>query len=131
MKRIRGLSSGVQQVADTLRHELTPAERILWNALRGKRLAGLGFRRQHPVGRFVLDFYLPSHHLVVELDGAGHEEQRERDAERTAWLTAYGYRVLRFGNEEVLSNLSGVLEQIRRTARESSLKRFQDAPDEE
>ncbi len=131
MKRARGVSPGVQQVARTLRRELTPAERILWNALRGRQLDGLGFWRQHPVGRFVLDFYLSSHHLVVELEGASHEAQRERDAERTAWLAAYGYRVLRFRNEEVLNDLSGVLQRIRLTVQESDLKRFKDATREE
>src|SRR5579884_2354488 len=119
-KRIRGVHPTVQQMARSLRREMTPEERILWNALRGHQVAGLGFRRQHPVGKFILDFYAPSHLLVVELDGKWHDAQQEKDRERSAYLQSHGYRVLRFRNEEVRMNLSRVLEQIRQAALQST-----------
>jgi very-short-patch-repair endonuclease len=96
-----------------MRREPTPAEKVLWDVLRGRGLDGLRFRRQHPVGRFVLDFYCPIHKLAVEVDGEVHDAQQERDAERTAVIEAHGYRVIRFRNEEVLDNLPGVLARIR------------------
>ena len=77
---------------------------------------GLRFRAQHPVGRFILDFYCPAYKLVVEVDGEVHAEQAERDAERTVQLKARGYTVLRFQNAEVEANLPDVLERIARAA---------------
>ena len=102
--RIRGTAVSVEASARALRRDLTPSERILWQALRRRRLAGLGFRCQHPLGSFILDFCCPEHRLVVEIDGTGHQEaeQREYDKRRTQHLQSYGYRVLRFRNEEVL-----------------------------
>jgi len=110
--RIRGVSSAVQQAATLLREEMTPAEARLWEELRGKRLAGLRFRAQHPVGRFILDFYCPSCKLAIELDGSVHDGQGEQDAARTELLAAYGYRVLRFRNDEVMTEMAGVLRRI-------------------
>ena len=98
---------------------MTPAEQALWDALRDRRLAGLRFRSQHPAGPFVLDFYCPIRKLVVELDGPVHERQAEYDAARTAQLNAYGYRVIRFRNEEVLHELPSVLQRILAAASES------------
>jgi len=93
---------------------MTPAEEKLWEALKGKKLGGLKFRAQHPVGPFILDFYCPARKLVIEMDGDVHEgdEQAEHDEARTNQLNAYGYRVIRFRNEEVLENLPAVLERI-------------------
>jgi very-short-patch-repair endonuclease len=104
----------VLQVAQEMRRALAPAELRLWNALRGKQLAGLRFRCQHPVGPFILDFYCAALRLVVEVDGPIHSDpdQRTRDAARTERLETYGYRVLRFSNEAVLEDLAGVLERI-------------------
>src|SRR5579884_3446127 len=118
-KRIRGVHPTVQQMARSLRREMTPEERILWNALRGHQLAGIGFRRQHPIGKFILDFYAPSHLLVVELDGKWHDTQQEKDQERSAYLQSYGCRVLRFRNEEIRTDLPGVLQRIRQAALQS------------
>jgi very-short-patch-repair endonuclease len=92
---------------------MTQAEQVLWNALRNHGLDGVGFRRQHPVGRFILDFYAPAYHLAVEVDGPIHDESVERDAERTAHLEARGYTVLRFSNDEVISNIHSALNRIR------------------
>jgi putative DNA methylase len=102
------------QAARDLRKTMTDAEQLLWQCLRGKQLDGFKFRRQHPIDRFVLDFYCPAARLAVELDGSQHntEQGRAADAERTAWLNARGIRVLRFWNSEVFSNLEGVLTAI-------------------
>ena len=88
---------------------MTPAEQKLWQHLRNRRLFELKFRRQHPVGRFILDFYCYEHPLIVEVDGGIHELQTERDQMPTEWLQQQGYRVIRFKNEEVISNIEGVL----------------------
>ena len=109
--------------ARELRAHETPAEDLLWEELRGRRLDGLKFRRQHPIGPLVLDFCCPEHRLVIELDGTSHADQLERDAERDALLTAAGYRVLRFPNQVVHEDLSTVLDIIRAAAREASLWR--------
>ena len=86
---------------------MTDAERCVWDALRNRQLHGFKFRRQATVGRFVADFLCADAMLIVEVDGGQHEEQR--DATRTAFLKRSGYRVIRFWNDEVLTNLEGVL----------------------
>jgi len=95
-----------------MRREMTEAETVLWQALKNKRLGGVRFRRQHPVGRFVLDFYAPLHHLVVEVDGGIHERQKERDIDRSALLEAYGLRIVRVTNEEVFNDLPSACRRI-------------------
>jgi very-short-patch-repair endonuclease len=100
----------MQQRARQPRHQLTPAESKLWRHLRDDQLNGFGFRRQYPMGQFVVDFYCPAGKLVVEVDGDVHAERREQDAQRTKWLEQHRRcRVLRFTNNEVLSNVDGVL----------------------
>ncbi len=98
--------------ARQLRRRETEAEAILWAALRGRQVAGLKFRRQRPAGSFVVDFYCPDHRLVIEVDGGIHDGQAEQDAVRTAIIEQYGYRMLRFRNEEVLTDLPAVLTRI-------------------
>jgi len=100
--------------ARDLRQELTLPEVLLWVRLRRCGLGGLKFRRQHPVGPFILDFYCASAKLAVEVDGATHAEQGQGDydAERDAWLARYGVRSLRIPASEVLGNLDGVMETI-------------------
>jgi very-short-patch-repair endonuclease len=100
--------------ARRLRQRTTPAEVRLWKALDRLPITGTHFRRQVPIGPYVVDFACLSARLVVELDGGHHgePEQSRRDAARTAWLRAEGYRVLRFWNDEVQSNLNGVLDTI-------------------
>ncbi|NES20008.1 MAG: DUF559 domain-containing protein [Symploca sp. SIO3E6] len=115
--RIRGTTPEIAQAARKLRNNLTPAEARLWEALRNKQLEGLRFRRQHPVGNFILDFYCPAVRLVVEVDGAIHDSQTEYDDARTAKLAEYGYKVLRFRNEQVMNDLPKVLAEIRGVAR--------------
>ena len=104
----------INQQARNLRKGMTPAEQKLWQHLRNRRLFELKLRRQHPVGRFILDFYCYEQPLIVEVDGGIHELQTERDQMRTEWLQQQGYRVIRFKNEEVISNIEGVLTGIAR-----------------
>ena len=110
--RIRGTSSLIQQRARELRQGATEAERVLWEHLRGRRLAGLKFRRQHPLGPYIVDFYCAAHRLVVEVDGPVHEGRVKEDALRTEYLEMYGYRVLRVKNEEVLEDIEAVLARV-------------------
>ena len=98
--------------AKELRKAQTPAEQALWARLRNRGLGGLKFRRQHPIGPLIADFYCAQHRLVIEVDGGVHAGQKEQDAQRTAQLTAYGYRVLRVSNQAVETNLEEVLHKI-------------------
>ncbi|MEM1393079.1 MAG: endonuclease domain-containing protein [Cyanobacteria bacterium P01_A01_bin.80] len=118
--RIRGTTPEIEQAARKLRKNLTPAEARLWSALRNKQLEGLRFRTQHPVGNFILDFYCSSCKLAVEVDGEIHAKQTEYDDARTTKLTNFGYRVLRFTNEQVMNDLPTVLAEIKRVALPSS-----------
>jgi len=110
--RIRGTTPNIEMAARRLRRAMTPAEKILWEALRGRKLAGLKFRAQHPVGPFILDFYCPARKLVVELDGGIHAQQAEYDSAREQQLNDFNYRVIRFRNEEVMKDLPSVLKRI-------------------
>ena len=109
-KKIR-TSSKVQQQARELRRKKTPAEVLLWERLRARRLAGLKFRRQHPVRPFILDFYCAEHRLVIELDGAILAAQIEQDKARTRQFELYGYRIIRFRNELVEQEIEKVLSE--------------------
>ncbi|MGV8939511.1 MAG: endonuclease domain-containing protein [Allorhizobium sp.] len=96
--------------ARRMRSALTEAELKLWNAVRAHRLMGLSFRRQVPVGGYIVDFACPLHRLVVELDGSQHGNDADQDYDRlrTARLEADGWTVLRFWNEDVLQDIDGV-----------------------
>ena len=94
-----------------LRRDATDVGRILWFALR-HRLPGWKFRRQHPIGRRVVDFACPERKLAIELDGGQHAFREEANEHRSMELARRGYRVIRFWNNEVLENLDGVLETI-------------------
>ncbi len=96
-----------------MRSAQTDAEQILWYHLRARRFQGVKFRRQRPVGPYIVDFVCLESRLVLELDGGQHSEIVARDARRDAWLAANGYRVLRFWNNEVMQRLPDVLERIR------------------
>jgi very-short-patch-repair endonuclease len=100
--------------ARQLRKESTPSERILWRHLRNRQLANYKFRRQHEIGRYILDFYCPDKRLSVELDGGGHNYlgNRCRDEKRTTFLANQGVIVLRFWNNQVQENVSDVLQAI-------------------
>ena len=100
--------------ARNLRKSATDAEIALWKHLRNRLLGGVSFRRQHPIGAFIVDFVSLEHHFVVELDGGHHNEPASEcaDKRRQEWLEKSGYRVLRFWNNEVLGNMEGVLARI-------------------
>jgi very-short-patch-repair endonuclease len=98
--------------ARRLRRDLTDAERKLWYQLRDRRLAGLKFKRQVPIGRFVADFACLEHHLIIEVDGGQHALAEREDAGRTAVLESMGFVVLRFWNNDVLTNIAGVADAI-------------------
>ena len=105
-------SSTPQQRARSLRKSMTDAERLLWQRLRGRQLAGWKFRRQHAVGPFIVDFVCIAKKLIIEVDGAQHASEVERDAKRSRYLSEEGYRIFRFWNSDVLKELEGVLEVI-------------------
>ena len=90
---------------------MTPQEISLWMKLKGDQL-GCKFRRQHSIGNFIVDFYCPKAKLIVEIDGSQHQENERYDAKRTEYLTNRGYRVLRFWNNEVNTNMDGVIMKI-------------------
>jgi very-short-patch-repair endonuclease len=98
--------------ARELRKQATPAEKILWEQLRDRRLLGLKFRRQHPLGTYIVDFYCPAYRLVVEIDGEIHRYQADQDQARTQEFEDYGFSVIRFWNHEVEQNLDAVLDTI-------------------
>ncbi len=102
------------KTARTLRKNSTDAEKILWYNIRAKQLEGLKFRRQEPIGRYVVDFVCFERNLIIELDGGQHAIDREKDIERDCWLKNEGFRVLRFWNNDVLNNLEGVIFKIRK-----------------
>ena len=104
--------------AKSLRRTMTRAETLLWRYLKAHHIAGLGFRRQVPMRGYVADFACHSARLVIELDGETHDfASRQRvDQTREVWFKSQGYTVLRFTNEQVLKNLEGVIETIRKAA---------------
>jgi very-short-patch-repair endonuclease len=93
---------------------MTEAEKKLWSLLRGSQLGGFSFRRQHPIGPYVADFYCAAANLIVELDGGHHGQQRQKvkDRVRTGWLQKKSLFVLRFWNDDVLKNPDGVIRSI-------------------
>jgi len=109
--RVRGYSTRTLGRAQRLRRELTPAERNLWSVLRNRQIAGAKFRRQQAIGPYVADFVCLEHRLIIEADGGQHAESKS-DGRRTAFLETKGYRVLRFWNNDILSNLDGVAQVI-------------------
>ena len=99
--------------ARILRKNQTKPEEFLWSTLRRSQLDGFQFRRQHIVGRYIGDFICRKASVVVEIDGPSHDQTVKSDAIRTAFLEKEGYRVIRFSNNGVLTNLDGVVETIR------------------
>jgi very-short-patch-repair endonuclease len=104
--------------AKQLRQAMTRAETLLWRYVKANRIDGLGFRRQVPIRNYIADFVCLSTKLIVELDGESHdfEERQKADQSRDAFFVSEGFQVLRFTNEQVMSNLEGVVEVIRQTA---------------
>src|SRR5579871_3015825 len=100
----------LKPLAREKRHDPTPAELKLWHFLRGGKLHGIKFRRQHPIERFIVDFYCAEAKMVVEVDGEIHQYTVVEDAIRQEFVEMLGLRVLRFTNDEVLHNVASVLE---------------------
>jgi len=119
--------------ARELRKTMSDGERKLWRVLRGKQIDGAGFRRQHPIGRYIVDFVCLERRLVVEVDGGHHTEddQIAHDARRDAWLNAEGYRVMRVPNTDVFNNITGVLDTIWAALQEAAPVRSKPHPHQE
>jgi very-short-patch-repair endonuclease len=100
-------------MAKNLRKSSTDAERLMWNHLRMKQMEGLKFRRQQPIDSYIVDFVCFENRLIIEVDGGQHASERGKDIERDNHLTKNGFRVLRFWNNEVFTNIEGVLEVVR------------------
>jgi very-short-patch-repair endonuclease len=98
--------------ARRLRRDQTEAEKKLWARLRARRFADFHFRRQFPIGNFIADFACPRARLAIELDGGQHLDQASKDAWRTKLIEQRGYRVIRFWDAEVFTDIDGVLERI-------------------
>jgi very-short-patch-repair endonuclease len=101
-----------QRRARALRQRMTDAERLLWRHLRNRALGGWKFRRQYPVGPYIVDFVCLEKIVVIEVDGGQHADNEALDLQRSAYLNQMGYRVLRFWNNEVLQETEAVLEAI-------------------
>ena len=109
------LGDNLGNLAKSLRKKQTDAEKLLWWHLRGKQITGLKFRRQEPIGPYIADFVCFEKRLIIELDGGQHALEQEKDREREYWFNQEGFRTLRFWNTDVLQNIAGVVEVIRRT----------------
>jgi very-short-patch-repair endonuclease len=101
-----------RQLAKNLRKRPTDAERLLWRHLRNRELGGWKFKRQYPVGPYIVDFICLEKNLVIEVDGGQHAENEEMDNQRSAYLNKMGYHVLRFWNNQVLLETEAVLDSI-------------------
>jgi len=110
-----GASSITHQRARELRRSLTPAEQILWEVLKNRQLEGYKFRRQHPIYRYIADFYCHELRLVIELDGEVHDEidQQEHDSNRDLVIREFSVRILRFKNQEVINDPKNVVEKVK------------------
>jgi len=114
-------------LARKLRRNTTDVERLLWNYLRDRQLDGFKFKRQQPLGNFIVDFICFESKLIVELDGGQHAEDMEADLIRTRWLASQGFQVIRFWNNDVLQNIDGVWQVISEHLKRNS-RIFQDSP---
>ena len=106
----------LKPLARQMRHAPTEAEERLWQALRNRGVAGLKFRRQHAIERFIVDFFCLERRLIVEVDGPIHDHQQEYDTVRQSYLESLGLCVVRFTNEEVLHQMDSVLGRIQTAA---------------
>jgi very-short-patch-repair endonuclease len=109
-KHSKSASEHIKTRARQLRRDATIPERVLWSLLRDRRLNGVKFRRQHPIGPYIVDFYCGSHGLVVELDGRSHDDRGLEDRRRQEYLESVaGLRVIRVGNDDVFQDRESVL----------------------
>lgn len=110
--RDRQIPEILLQRARELRKQQTPAEKILWECLRDRRLLNTKFRRQHNIERIIADFYCHESRLIIEVDGGIHQQQQERDRIRNDWASDRGFRVLRFTNQQIFDDIKAVLDSI-------------------
>lgn len=108
--------------AKQMRQEMTDAEKCLWQYLRAHRLNGYKFRRQQPIGTYIVDFVCTQPKLIIEADGSQHQTQQDYDENRSAYLNSLGFTVLRFWNHEILQQTNEVLAEILRVAQELELR---------
>jgi very-short-patch-repair endonuclease len=109
------LKKDILITAKTNRKKLTDTERFLWKYLRSKQLEGFKFKRQQPIKRFIVDFICFEKKVIIELDGGQHALQKDKDLQRDKWFEEQGFTVLRFWDNDVLTNIEGVLEVIRKS----------------
>ena len=112
MKQIIRPPGYIIELAKEMRKDLTPTEKILWNELQNKKLNGYKFRNQHPIYRYILDFYCHKCLLAIEIDGDIHKFRKDYDEYRDKYLESIEIKILRFSNEEVLNNTNFVPEKI-------------------
>ena len=105
----------IQRVSRMLRKNQTRPERVLWSKLRARRFHGYKFRRQAPIGSYVVDFYCHSQKLIIEIDGHDHDRKKEHDAYRELMLRRAGLHIIRFTNRQVVHSLSWVLSELEKT----------------
>ncbi len=109
---MKAKSAKTIQNARELRKSLTGAEQRLWYVLRNRQSGVIKFRRQHPIGKYIVDFYCPQSRLIIEIDGDSHGDSQEYDRQRTEWLESQGYQVIRFSNREVKEHFDTVIADI-------------------
>jgi very-short-patch-repair endonuclease len=127
-KRVRGVRRELIDAAIGHRRGPTRAEAALWAKLRDRQLGALKFRRQYPVGPYILDFYSAEARLAVELDGSSHDEKQDYDEYRDAHLAQYGLRVIRFRNGTVLGDIQTVLDAILECAHARPIEALSEGP---
>ena len=112
----RAIYDDIKERAHRMRQNPTPAEAVLWIRLRRKQISGFHFRRQHPINRFIVDFFCPAARLIIEIDGSAHNDpgQRRYDQDRQQFLEQAGFKVLRFTNEQTLRETDEVIDAITR-----------------
>ncbi|MFZ2054759.1 MAG: DUF559 domain-containing protein [Candidatus Aminicenantales bacterium] len=113
------LNSYPKDFARSLGKESTNVEKLLWRQLRAKRLLGLKFRRQEPIGKYIVDFVCYEKKIIIELDGGQHSEYEEKDQKRDEWFRSEGFKILRFWNNDVISQTEEILEIIAKKCLES------------
>lgn len=111
MKRFNNLKL-LKKRRKNLRDSMPAAEIVLWSRLKNSQLKGLKFRRQHSIGKYVVDFYCPKHKLAIEIDGQSHEKSEKQDERRQKFIEFFGIKVLRFTNYDIYKNTNEVLEFI-------------------
>jgi very-short-patch-repair endonuclease len=109
------MTNRLSKLAKTLRKGSTDAEMLLWQRLKARQMEGIKFRRQQPIEQFIVDFVSFEKRIIIELDGGQHAVSKGKDYERDKFFSESGFRVLRFWNNEVFENISGVLDKIRET----------------